>query len=541
MRYQTNISVNTKKFIFLLSLLALALPTFAQESLFSTARAQTNSTSRLAPGVQFEQAVTLHDVDTSFFTASLSGQQYIAVANKERNRSRRSNTGARTSSTSGVLLNSEGSKSGYFFVSESARQGQTARHIAFITETGEHFAITTNSGGESVLRKYDQEEMSDCGHDEHALDDSHLDSPQLRSISPRSTTQSSVQLDVLVMYTPEAATYAGGTLAMEALIGQAISLANTSYVNSEVALQLNLVHSAQTADNEGEDFPTDLNRLQAAEDGFFDEVHALRNEHSADMVVLMRSPGEYCGIGYSPTTVAGLTGGNFAFSAVGSNCVLNYSFQHEVGHNLGLQHDQSNAPSTTAYEASYGFRWTGTNSVQYRSVMAYSPGIRVPFFSNPEIAYEGTSTGDSTLANNAATLRVVSAMAANYRTNPNGSTNGSGETPTSENGSVNEGEIPVAFDVTTTTSKNSITFTIQVRAESGAGVSDQEVTVQLKGMKRSVKDFDTLTTNVDGVAELTVPRKKKGSTLLFSVGDLATVSQKVPKKKGRSRISRDGR
>ena len=166
------------------------------------------------------------------------------------------------------------------------------------------------------------------------------------------------------------AEYAGGAVEMDALAAHAIELSNESYENSEVAVRLNLVHTAQTADGETGNFSKDLIALQASEDGQYDEAHKLRDAHYADMVVLMVKPGAYCGIGYSPSTVDGIRSGNYAFSLVAANCVNYYSFQHEIGHNLGLQHDSANAPSNTAFDGAYGHRWDGN---KYRSVMAYSP------------------------------------------------------------------------------------------------------------------------------------------------------------------------
>ena len=69
-----------------------------------------------------------------------------------------------------------------------------------------------------------------------------------------------------------------------------------------------------------------------------------------------------------------------AFSVVDRTCATGYySFGHEMGHNMGLNHAHGDPTGTGAYPYSYGHKWPG-----YRSVMAYSPGTRVPLLLEPE-------------------------------------------------------------------------------------------------------------------------------------------------------------
>ena len=62
-----------------------------------------------------------------------------------------------------------------------------------------------------------------------------------------------------------------------------------------------------------------------------------------------------------------------AFSVVERGCATGYySFGHELGHNMGLNHAREDSVGTGAYSYSYGYKWTG-----YRTVMAYAPGTRI--------------------------------------------------------------------------------------------------------------------------------------------------------------------
>lgn len=47
--------------------------------------------------------------------------------------------------------------------------------------------------------------------------------------------------------------------------------------------------------------------------------------------------------------------GQYGFSVVHTNCLTNFSHTHEVGHNLGANHDRTNSNSDHAY--AYGYRY----------------------------------------------------------------------------------------------------------------------------------------------------------------------------------------
>jgi hypothetical protein len=98
-----------------------------------------------------------------------------------------------------------------------------------------------------------------------------------------------------------------------------------------------------------------------------------------------------------------------------------YSFGHELAHNMGSNHDRANG-SAALYPYSYGY-WAPDNS--YRTVMAYDcPNggcSRVPYFSNPNVWFNGYPTGISydvdpnNAADNARSLNEVRFVVANFR------------------------------------------------------------------------------------------------------------------------------
>ena len=97
-----------------------------------------------------------------------------------------------------------------------------------------------------------------------------------------------------------------------------------------------------------------------------------------------------------------------AFSVCDPDCQYKYTFTHELGHNFGCHHAVGDSDlargGTILYPYSYGWRWLGTNSAQYRSIMAYSPGARTKQFSDPLVMYQGTPTGQADTDDNARSI-----------------------------------------------------------------------------------------------------------------------------------------
>jgi hypothetical protein len=138
-------------------------------------------------------------------------------------------------------------------------------------------------------------------------------------------------IDVLVVYTERAQQEAGN---IDATIQLAFDETRRIYANSRIDLDIRLAQSRRTTYVET-DMSLDLPRLALANDQYMDDVHIWRNDHKADLVVLLVGrTQEGCGIGYVNA------GAGHAFSLVAHNCATGYySFAHEIGHNIGAHHD----------------------------------------------------------------------------------------------------------------------------------------------------------------------------------------------------------
>jgi len=284
--------------------------------------------------------------------------------------------------------------------------------------------------GVHVVQQIDDSESLPCGGAVEAERNSAAvpATPATRRIA--SSDDGSV-IDLLVAYTPEARASAGGTAAMEAMIDLLVLDTNIAFENSGIYTSIRLVYRGETEYVESKSASTELTRLRQVADGYMDEVHVLRDQYGADLVSLLVNDFNACGIGY-----LGVSSAAWGFSVTDWHCG-SLTFAHELGHNMGCHHDRQNSCSSSAcsteccagdatkeqatgeFSYSYGHRFWGDSGYERRTIMAYWPGTRIPYFSNPEVLFEGQVTGipehlpDS--ANNVLTINNTSLAVANFR------------------------------------------------------------------------------------------------------------------------------
>jgi hypothetical protein len=129
---------------------------------------------------------------------------------------------------------------------------------------------------------------------------------------------------------------------------------------------------------------------------------------TADAAVLLtKKPGSRCGFGYINTLSTGRT-----LSTVAKDCArTSYTVGHEIGHNVGLEHDLRNAKQPLPYPYGTGHLIESDEGRDggYRTIMAYSaPGYRtrINAYSNPDLMLPATGTliGVEGYSNNAKVL-----------------------------------------------------------------------------------------------------------------------------------------
>lgn len=218
-------------------------------------------------------------------------------------------------------------------------------------------------------------------------------------------------IDVLIVYTSAARVAWGGVSQSDSFAATSITNFNTALLNSGISnTTINLVYSGEIIYTESGNISTDLSRFRNSTDGFLDDVHSLRTTYGADLCALVTStPTNTCGLGYlnlDPTNYSA----NSAFTVTLFNCVVNnYSLAHELGHNMGLNHDWYVSSSTTPCENHHGYSNQtainlGTSSLasqRWRTIMAYNDECadsgfnctRINRWANPNVNYNSEPTG----------------------------------------------------------------------------------------------------------------------------------------------------
>lgn len=252
----------------------------------------------------------------------------------------------------------------------------------------------SNSPEGYVLEAIDETARPECGACRHP-EAFRVSGGHSAATPDKGVKSDSTNIDVMVVYTPASRVRAGSATAMETLILNAVDMANVSYANSLIPLTLTAVHIAEVDYVEDYSLALALAKLTFDNDGVMDEVHDLRNTYDADMVSLIASGGDVAGIGWILTSLDAAMAQR-AFSITTYNSLGSLTFPHELGHNMGCDHDQENitADGYRLFSYARGWRFYGAeDSKLYRTVMSYAPGTRIPYFSHPDINYKGTPTG----------------------------------------------------------------------------------------------------------------------------------------------------
>lgn len=219
-------------------------------------------------------------------------------------------------------------------------------------------------------------------------------------------------IDVLALYTPMARDVSGSAAAIENVIRTSMADTNRVFANSQIDVAMRLVHTAQVQYTESSDMADDLYALMLKGDGKMDQIHSLRDFYGADVVTLFVGPADLSGtlgIGFVLDSMTNSAWDDeSAFTVVmnhPSYTLQDYVFTHELGHNLGSDHDPAHGGGQGIFPFAQGHRFQADGR-WYIDIMAYYTAptdTKIPYFANPGVLYPpgqpnavatGTATAD---------------------------------------------------------------------------------------------------------------------------------------------------
>ena len=271
------------------------------------------------------------------------------------------------------------------------------------------YTIRTASDGAYIIRQIDESSLLPLGEPVRAPQSA----PNTRAQTASAQRDDGSEIDVMVVYTPLAKFRAGGRAGVEALIDLFVAETNQAYANSGATLRIRLVLKEEVNYIEDGDSFLDLDRLAERSDGYMDNVHNLRDLYSADLVHLVVGVSDnVCGVANGVFYIE--DDGTFfdtAFGLTVDECG-GLTFAHELGHNMGLEHDRYQAlieweqnsisGSNFGYVNQRMFAPGAPESARWRTIMSYGVQCKevadfycpwIPHFSNPGLTYDGDPTG----------------------------------------------------------------------------------------------------------------------------------------------------
>lgn len=250
-------------------------------------------------------------------------------------------------------------------------------------------------------------------------------------------------VDLAVGYTNGFAAGLGGTSQATTRINFLVDVANQAFQNSQVDLTLRLVRTQQVNYPDATKNDDTLRELTSSATSVLAQLRSLRDEYGADLVTLVRKfntpENDGCGVawligagqqtidvGDSPYGYSVVSDGSDTGNDGKTYFCRDETLAHEVGHNMGSQHDRDNADGDDnvlqsseygRYPYSFGYK-TSAGSGNFFTVMAYGDAgqTRYRVFSNPRINYcGGLACGVADQADNARSLNQTAPMVASFR------------------------------------------------------------------------------------------------------------------------------
>ncbi len=196
-----------------------------------------------------------------------------------------------------------------------------------------------------------------------------------------------------------------------------VDKANQAYLDSGIKLTLRAVARQMIDYTDENDNSVALDELTAGS-GAFAAVRSMRQRYAADLVSLVRpfrSPQQNgCGISWINGSNGSPLSAQVGYSVVsdgidGAWYCTDYTLAHELGHNMGSDHDLAHGGGSGHFPFSNGFGADG----KFGTIMSYyDPQVGV--FSDPNLTCNGAPCGDAATAYNTLSLTQTVPLVAGF-------------------------------------------------------------------------------------------------------------------------------
>jgi hypothetical protein len=296
------------------------------------------------------------------------------------------------------------------------------------TSDGQFYTLAPTPDGTTTIQLIDRTQLAGFHGDTIVPEAENSQSLASASTSTQQQTQwdNGDTIDVAIFYTADTLSRAGGQSGIDSYVARSTSRLNLAFRHSGVNVRARLVHAgliysyAEPTHSQG--MHQMLGEIQNPSDGIADEVAVIRDQVGADLVhVISGHTAGACGVAYVMRKHH-LSNTSFqaaAYSVGAIQCEGVFVFEHEIGHNLGLNHNREVSPPSDGNEvtsSAYGFAVPGV----HRDIMAYECEARecppVRHFSNPDLVFNGHPLGQHGWADNREALNLTRFTAAKWRT-----------------------------------------------------------------------------------------------------------------------------
>lgn len=279
---------------------------------------------------------------------------------------------------------------------------------------GQLYSITPLAHGEHAVIKVDARKLPQNSHDTLS---SQAPGERPENRPPESHSRDAVStIRVLVVASRDAVAKLGGEDNLRVKVELDFVESNRTFVNSDLPVQLENAGIYPLAFDEN---GKDSNAILAALANLLNQqlgapVRRLRDEHRADLAVMVTDSPAICGRAFQNAVKLN------AYSVVTWDCLNEeYTFVHEIGHNLGAHHSPGEAAGGQ-FPYGAGYQQTARRPT-WRTIMAGYCGFEedtwcdgIGYWSDPDRTYDNLPIGQPNVHDNARVWRVRAPMVAAF-------------------------------------------------------------------------------------------------------------------------------